>query len=77
MDTFMRDYGSEMVLAWLTGNRITTQAVCEILKISPNTVTNWIKAGYLTVLNEGKRPHEFDLSDIVKRFLVKTKKLKS
>ena len=76
LDSFMREYGSEMVLAWLSGNRISTAAVCDILKVSPRTLTNWIQAGRLMVVNEGERAHEFDLSEVVKLFLVKTKRLK-
>ena len=76
LDSFMREYGSEMVLAWLCGNRITSSTVCDILKIHRNTLTNWIRDGKLTVINEGKKEHEFDFSDVVKRFLVKTNKLK-
>ena len=77
MDAFMRDYSSEMVLAWLTGNRVSTQTVCDILKVSERTLTNWIRDGRLIVLNEGKRAHEFDFSDVVKLFLKKTNKLKN
>ncbi|MDR2927163.1 MAG: hypothetical protein LBV41_03010 [Cytophagaceae bacterium] len=76
MDNFMRECGSEMVLAWLSGNHIDTQTVCGILKVSPRTLTNWIQAGRLIVVNEGKKSHEFDFSDVVRLFLIKNNKLK-
>ena len=69
MDAFMQDYGSEMVLLWLCGNRVSSHTVCDILKISEGTLRNWIKDGSLTVLNEGKKHHEFDLSDVVRFFI--------
>ena len=76
LDAFMRDYGSEMVFAWLAGERISSQTACDILKICPKTMTNWINDGRMVVLNEGKRSHEFDLSDIVRLRLLKKNKLK-
>jgi predicted site-specific integrase-resolvase len=72
----MEQYGAEMFLAHLSGNRISSSAVCEILKISERTLTNYITDGKLRVTNEGKRAHEFDFSDVVKFFLKKTNKLK-
>ena len=69
LDSFMKEYGSEMVLAWLCGIKVTSPTVCDILKISSGTLTNWIKDGSLTVTNEGKKAHEFDLSDVIRFFI--------
>lgn len=75
LENFMAKYGSEMVLAWLCGNRLSSETVCNILKVSRCTLSNYIKAGRLTVLNEGERAHEFDLSDVIRLFLVRSKKI--
>ena len=76
LTSFVRQQGIELVLAWLGGNRITTPTVCDILKVSPKTLYNWIHSERLMVTNEGRKPHEFDFSEVVKLYLTKTKKLK-
>jgi len=74
LQSFMRQYGFELFLSSLTGNRIGTAATCEILRISPRTLTNWIQAGTVIVKNTGEKAHEFDLHDIIKLLLIKSKK---
>ena len=69
LDMFMSEYGSEMVLARLCGIKVASPTVCDILKISSGTLTNWIKDGSLIVANEGKKAHEFDLSDVIRFFI--------
>lgn len=75
LNNFMQKLSSEMVLSWLTGVRLSSPTVCDILKVSPRTLTNWINAGRLIVKNDGERSHEFDMSDVVKLYLTKNKKL--
>ena len=75
LDSFIKKHSSERMLSWLCGNRISTNAVCEILKVSPKTLYNWIQAGQLMIINEGQKPHEFDLSEVIRLFLIRTRKL--
>ena len=70
-----KDYGTEIVFAWLSAIKVTTPTVCEILRISSQTLTNWVKADRLRVINEGCKPHEYDLSEVIKLYLTKNKLL--
>ena len=71
--SFIEEYKTSQldntVLTWLSEVRVGTPTVCDVMKVSPQTISNWINAGKLRVINEGRKSHEFNLSDVVRLYL--------
>ncbi|MDR0714595.1 MAG: helix-turn-helix domain-containing protein [Bacteroidales bacterium] len=71
VDSRLSAINEDLWYARFSGERVRSPSACDILKISAQTLSNWVRADKIRPLNIGSSKYEFRLSDILRLRLSK------